>query len=138
MIVKRSLLVLIAFTASAFAEPDPPNIVLAGLNAYRQDGSKAALNVWVKGSALEFDCPPDGFAAIEKTYGRMIGFETIRVVPVSASMERVYILVKYERGPAYFSFDCYKADSDWIIPMMSYNTKPAAVLPERMLVGGTK
>ena len=133
--MKRTILLLLALTGSAFAELEPPAIVTDGLNAYWRNGGKAALSVWVQGSSLESDLPADAFSGIEKAYGRMIGFETIRVVPVAPSMERVYVLVKYERGPAYFSFDCYKAETNWIIPIMSYNTKPAAVLPERMLVG---
>jgi len=78
---------------------------------YSQYGAKSALSVWLKGSALENDFSADGFTQIEKSYGRMIGYETIRVVPVSASMQRVYILIKYQRGPVYVSFDCYKIDT---------------------------
>jgi len=136
--VKYSILLLIAFAGSAFAELEPPAIVTDGLNAYWRNGGKAAWSVWVKGSSLEYELPTDAFAGIEKAYGRMIGFETIRVTPVCPSMQRVYMLVKYERGPAYFSFDCYKTERDWIIPIMCYNTKPAAVLPERLLLGEGK
>jgi len=63
----------------------------------------------------------------------VLGFETIRIVPVSPSLQRVYVLLKYERGPAYLSFDCYKPDANWIIPRMNYDIKPEAILPERLL-----
>jgi hypothetical protein len=132
--VKYSILLLIACVGTVFAETEPPAIVTDGLNAYWRNGGKAAWSVWVQGSSLENELPADAFAGIEKAYGRMIGYETIRVTQVCPSMQRVYMLVKYERGPAYFSFDCYKTEKDWIIPIMSYNTKPAAILPERMLV----
>jgi len=136
--MKTAILLLLVFVGSAFADTAPPAIVTDGLNAYYRNGTKAALNVWLAGSPLENNFSPEGFAQIEKDYGRMVGFEMIRVVPVSASMQRVYVLIKYEWGPAYVVFDCYKPDTRWIIPMLSYNTKPAAVLPERMLIGPGK
>lgn len=136
--MRLAILLLLALVGAAIADTAPPAIVTDGLNAYYRNGAKAALNVWLAGSPLENNFSPEGFAQIEKAYGRMLGYEIIRVVPVSPSIQRVYVLIKYEWGPAYVAFDCYKPDTRWIIPMLSYNTKPTAVLPERLLIGTGK
>ena len=134
--MKHALLLLLCLAGSAFANPQPLDLVIEGLNSYCRSGGAAAVETWQKGSVREgFSFVEEFFAQTEKLYGRVLGFETIRVVPVSASMQRVYILLKYERGPAYLSFDCYKPDSNWIIPRMNCDTKPEAVLPERLLAG---
>jgi len=132
------LCALISLAGSAFAELEPPGIVVDGLNALWRSGGKAALDVWQRGSANVNPVSPDGFAEIEKAYGRMLGYETIQVVPITGSMQRVYMLIKYERGPAFASFDCYKPEANWIIALMNYGVKPGAVLPERMLAGRGK
>lgn len=134
--MKHALLLLLCLAGSAFADSQPLDLVIEGLNSYCRSGGNAAVETWQKGSVREgFSFVEEFFAQTEKLYGRVLGFETIRVVPVSASMQRAYILLKYERGPAYLSFDCYKPDSNWIISTMHCDTKPGAVLPERLMVG---
>lgn len=140
--MKSTLLAIIVLTGSAFAEMEPHSLVVEGLNAYQRNGGKAGLAVWTRGSAIQNDelkgGSADGFDQIEKSYGKMIGFEVIRVVPIAESMQRVYILLKYERGPAYASFDCYLSSNVWIIPMMNYSVRPSAILPNSILSGSNR
>ena len=72
---------------------------------------------------------------IETAYGKMIGFDSLGVVAVSPSLQRVYVLIKFEKGPLYASFDCYKTEGGWIIPIMDCNTKANLVLPQSLLDG---
>jgi len=137
--------ILIGFTVlnSAFAQKDIPSIITDGLNAYQKSGGKAALAAWLKGSPMENDTTTNiGMSGllgqIETAYGKMVGFDVLRVVPVSPSLQRIYILIRFEKGPVYASFDCYKAAAGWIIPIMNLNTKASEILPASLLSGSTQ
>ena len=75
---------------------------------------------------------------IETAYGKMVGFDVLRVVIVSPALQRVYILVKFEKGPVYAAFDCYKTPAGWIIPILNLNTKASEVLPANLLNGSER
>lgn len=125
------------------AESDVPAIVTDGLAAYEKSGGKEAMAVWLKGSPVENDAATKGsingyVANIETSYGKMIDYEVIRVVPISPSCRRVYVAIKHEKGPVYYAIDCYKADKDWIIPTIDFNTRPKEVLPSQMLSGASQ
>jgi hypothetical protein len=128
------------FAATALGETDIPPIVTDGLAAYEKSSGKEAMAIWLKGSAVENDAATKGningyIANIETSYGKMIGYEIICVVPFTPSCRRVYVLVKHERGPTYYAFDCYKAEQNWIIPTVELNTRPKEVLTSQMLSG---
>lgn len=96
--------------------------------------------VWLKGSPLEADTTRrttfiGEIAKLESLYGKMVGFETIHAVIVVPSMLRDYVMVKFERGPVYFAFDCYKAKNHWTIPQINFNARADAVLPAAILSG---
>jgi hypothetical protein len=138
--IKIAFVISCFLAGSAFAQEDIPAIVSSGLDAYKKSGGKAALAVWLKGSSLESDTSTGVkmigiLNQIEAAYGKMIGFEKIRLVPVSPSLIRAYVLMKYEKGPLYAAFDCYKTEAGWVIPQVDFNTKASAVLPESFLVG---
>lgn len=127
-------LVLLLSTLAIRAQTEAPDIVTEGMKAYYTPGRKAAVALWLKGSPLDEDHSTankisDTLARIEHEYGRMIGSEPIRVVPVAPSLRRVYVLLKFEKGPAYGVFDCYRAEKDWIVSTLDFNTKAAAIVP---------
>jgi hypothetical protein len=135
-----TILITAGIVGSALAQKDVPNIVTDGLNAYQKSGGKAALAAWLKGSPMENDTTTSISTAgllgqIETAYGKMVGFDVLRVVIVSPALQRVYVLIKFERGPVYASFDCYKASAGWIIPILNLNTKASEVLPANLLSG---
>lgn len=122
------------------AESDMPAVVTDGLAAYEKSGGKEAMAIWLKGSPVENDAATKGsingyMANIETSYGKMIGYEIIRVVPISPSCRRVYLVIKHEKGPVFYAFDCYKANGDWIVPTIDFNTRPKEVLPSQILSG---
>ncbi len=95
---------------------------------------------WLKSSVVANDTTTKmavsgGMAQIETAYGKMIGSEVIRVVQIAPSMLRAYVLVKYERGPAFFTFDCYKMNGEWSVFFLDFNTKPSVALPTDILTG---
>lgn len=135
-----AILIACCLAGSALAAADIPSIVTDGIAAYQKSGGKAALAAWLKGSPMENDTTTSIhmsglLSQIETAYGKMIGFDPIRVVAISPSVQRVYVLLKFEKGPLYASFDCYKAQGNWIIPNLDCNTKANLILPPNLLDG---
>ena len=135
-----SILVTCIIASSALAQKDIPNILTEGLNALQNTGGKAAVAVWHKGSPMENNASATAsnerfLAEIEGDYGKMVGFELIRIVPLSPSCEWVYIVIKYEKGPVYGAFNCYKGSKGWVIPTYGLHTRASEVLPINLLSG---
>src|ERR1700748_25993 len=99
-----TILITCLIAGSAFAQKDIPNILREGLNALQNSGGKAAVAIWHKGSPMENNSAATAsnerfLAEVEGDYGKMLGFELIRIVSLSPSCEWVYIVIKYEKGP---------------------------------------
>jgi hypothetical protein len=125
---------------AAPADTSVPAIVVEGMREFAARGLRAALATWLRGSPVENSGALEQMAAavtpIEAAYGRMVGYEVVRVVPVSPSVRRVYAVLRYERGPLYAYFDCYRAASGWVIPTLLTHTQASQILPADLLAGG--
>lgn len=135
------LILPLLLAASALSEdqrPIPP-IVGQGFEALLKNGSLAAMNAWLSGSARDNDDDQDRAAAklnsVQSVYGRCTGYEIVRTVPLTTSTERVYAAVKFEKGVAWMSFDCYRPGRDWIISRFDFGTNANLVLPPNILGG---
>jgi len=121
--------------------PEVPAIVTRGLEAYRANGLSGALEVWLAASPVGDNATAKagmltGLAPLETVYGKMVGWDIVDVIEVSAHVRRVYVVVRLERGPLYGFFDCYqKASDDWIIPGVLFHAKAQEILPPRYLGG---
>jgi hypothetical protein len=136
-------LLVCSFTALASPEQEIPAIVTDGLKVYQKSGGKAALEVWLQGSPMDGEEGPEAslrglLGQIEKAYGKMIGFEPVRTVNFSASVRRVYLVLRFEKGPAYIAFDCYKQGEKWTIPSLDVNTKVTQVFPPAIISGSSQ
>ncbi len=112
-----------------------PPVVRAGLEAYKVNGSHTAMKTWLANSPIadELNSAVPAFEKIEQAYGRMVGYETLEVLPLGTHVSRSYVILLYEKGPTYIWFDCYKAKDDWIMTSFLMNTKPDVILPPTML-----
>jgi len=127
---------LLAATGGAAQTPEPPPVVRAGLEAYRQQGAAAAFRIWLVGSPI-----PEGqvgsnkaaFDQIEIGYGHMVGYDVLKVVPVGPHVSRTYIVMLYEKGPVYIYFDCYRGSERWIMTAFFFHARPDSILPRSML-----
>lgn len=120
-------------------EAGVPPIVAKGFEEFEKNGTLAAMGVWLAGSARDNDDEQDRATAkmssIQGIFGRMLGYELIRVVMLSPSTKRAYAAVKFERGVAWMSFDCYRPGKDWIISRFDFGTNANLVLPPNILGG---
>lgn len=121
-------------------QTEAPTIVSDWLSVYEKSGEKEAMAVWFKGSPIETDTNATIsisalFNRLETAYGKMIGFEPIRTVPVAPSFCRVYVLIKYERSPLFGVFECYKIDGKWAVTTVDFNVKASSILPAHVLEG---
>jgi hypothetical protein len=135
-----TLLVILFCVGPVHAQSDVPTIVTDGFVAYQKSGGEAAMAVWLKDSPIGTDTTTrinvvGGLAQIATAYGKMVGYEILRTVSVAPSLKRIFVLGKFEKGPVFFAFDCYKADKIWTLPLINFNTKPNSILPEGMLNG---
>jgi hypothetical protein len=132
---------LCSVLVSEAADTGVPEVVTAGIDAYIKSGSGAAIEAWIKGSAVESnrqqrDQIAKTIQQVETLYGKMLGWELVRVVPITASCRRVYGALKYEKGPLWTVFDCYKSNA-WILADVQFHTEAKEVLPASILSGGT-
>jgi hypothetical protein len=145
MLKTLTLVILVALGAAhrldgqqAQRSTDVPPIVLRGFEAYIARGTEAAFDTWLTGSPVASDANMrasaiDGLKAVEAQYGRVVGHEILGVAPVGTTVRRVYVVIRYERGPLYAWFDCYQTGETWIIPGFLVNTRPQLILPPEML-----
>lgn len=116
-----------------------PPIVGKGFEEFQKNGTLAAMGVWLAGSARDNDDDQDRATAkmnsLQGLFGRMLGYELVRVVSLSLSSKRVYAAVKFEKGVAWMSFDCYRAEKDWIISRFDFGTNANLILPPNILGG---
>jgi hypothetical protein len=139
MKIKTFLLVVTLFILSTTASAqEVPKMITQGLDAYKASGFSEAFSIWLKGSPLESDKTTmmnlkGAFTQIESMYGKATGYELFRTTEISQSTTRVYVEIRYEKGPLFVFFDCYKSSNGWIIPMMKFHTEADKILPEDLL-----
>jgi hypothetical protein len=136
--LKPLLLAALLFSLSiAFGQSaELPVVLKNGIASYERFGAKSALENWLKGSPLEKDALAvqkltESLVHLESEYGKMIGWSFIRNVDLG-SVQRVYITLNYEKGPAYAWFDCYQSST---ISAFDFNTQASAILPPSILGG---
>lgn len=116
-----------------------PQIVIDGLEAYRRDGLRSAVAIWMKGSPAAGDVNVNDLAVqlgpMEAAYGKAIGHDILRVVPIGRFVKRVYAIIRYERGPLYAFFDCYESPTGWIVAGFLTHTSASEIVPYDMITG---
>ena len=130
------LLLVMCFIMSApsYAE-EVPAIVTQGLDAYKASTYTEAFRVWLKGSPLDADKTTamnllGAFTQIESAYGKFTGYDILRIVALSRSTIRVYVEIRYEKGPLFAFFECYNSPKGWIIPTVRFHMEADKLLPD--------
>jgi hypothetical protein len=113
---------------------DVPAIVTDGFKAYAQSGSNSAVDVWCKGSPMETDLTnrmttATNLTKFEGAYGKYIGWELVKVYTLTPSNKVIFAVAKFEKGPLWLAFSCYKANDTWNIPLLGMAADAMKILP---------
>lgn len=115
------------------AEGPVPEILIAGLDAYRTGGMGQAMRAWLRNSALEGSKQAIAAGTVlhqaQEIYGNYRGFEPITIRDVTASTRIVYLALDYDRGPVFAKFVTYRTDQGWVMIGLLCSTDDTAVLP---------
>jgi hypothetical protein len=113
---------------------DVPPPVFLGLIAYRDKGLDAAVQAWIKDSAIEQHNEPlpqvDALRQAPRYYGVYRNFEFLGVQDLSMRVREVYLVMNYDRGPLFGRFLCFRSeDHGWVVLNFDFNIRPEAILP---------
>jgi len=138
------LLLLCAFSVRSFTQVpehdesrrhiDVPPPVFLGLIAYRDKGLDAAVQAWIKDSAIQEHNEPlpqvDALRQASRYYGVYRNFEILGSQDPSQRVRTVYLVMNYDRGPLFGSFLCYRSeDHGWVVLNFDFNVRPEVILP---------
>ncbi len=112
----------------------PPPIIL-GLIAYRDKGLDAAVQAWIKDSALEVNKDPlpqvEPLRQASSYFGVYRNFEILSMQDVSLRVRAVYFVMNYDRGPLFGRFLTFRSeDHGWLVLSFDFNTNPELILPQ--------
>jgi hypothetical protein len=112
-----------------------PDVVMQGMAQYAHAGAEAALQTWVAGGPLETEeyvqSQARGLHRIEAFFGKYQGYETIRVSEITPRIRAVYLVMNFEKGPAFCYMLCYQTQSGkWVVSDFDGSTSPRRILPE--------
>jgi hypothetical protein len=111
-----------------------PDIIMSGLNVYKEKGPEAAVKEWIKGSPVEGQknalSQANVLLQVEAFYGTYKSVELINIKNVTSTAKMVYVQLNYENGPVFAYFVIYnKGDNNWIVTNFQFHTDPASILP---------
>src|SRR6185295_9712262 len=110
-----------------------PDIIMNGLNVYKEKGPNGAVVEWLKGSPVEGQknalSQANSLLQVEAFYGNYQSVELINIKDITHTSKIVYVQLNYENGPVFAYFVLYKKGDGWIITSFQFHTDPAAILP---------
>ena len=95
-----------------------PAYIIAGLQAYEQQGYEAAVKTWLTGSPFENATAMASriafFKNIEKLYGQFLGYDLV-FNQQTATSSRVYIRMNFQRTAGYILFTSMPRQGQWVL-----------------------
>lgn len=134
----RTLVGLLTVIPSLVAAQQPiPPLVSKGLDLLIDGQCEAAFQEWTNGWTAPDDSVKRqtlmGSCAVLQQFGKLNGYDIVRVVPVTPSLTRVYVLLRYDLQPLYLLLVAYRPKRDWKITTVTWNTLPEKVFPPDIL-----
>ena len=114
------------------------SLVERGLAAYVKDGGTAAIQSWLKGSALEGNpqalTQANALRQIEDFYGKPESYQIISDQSISSKVRMVLAVLNYSKGPAFLRMQVYlNSSNEWISTEFKFSTEAVSLLPSSML-----
>ena len=113
--------------------PVPP-IVQKGIALYASAGPVQALETWRQGGLLDGSRndvqQTETFREMVRPLRNYLSYELVATKEICRTSKIVYLAMNFERGLLYASFLVYhRADKEWIVQNMDFNTKPDVIMP---------
>ena len=113
--------------------PAPPPLVLTGLKTMVEGRCRVALTTWTstwpEEAAAGRDRLISGCEELAK-FGAVDGYDLVRVVDVTPSLLRIYVVLRYAIQPVYLVLVAYAPDTKtWKINAVQWNTNPDDIFP---------
>lgn len=133
-----ALPLLLASLAVQAQAPSPKAVFANGVQAYMKGGANAAINEWLKGSALEGNpqatSQANSMRTIEDFYGKPEGHEILSESPVSERSVMLLAVINFQKGPVYARFQLYKlATGSWVVTEFKVHTDATQLFPNSAL-----
>lgn len=110
-----------------------PDIVRAGLEAYKNGSAPAAIQAWVKGGPLDGSATAStdvrALDEIQQSYGGYRSFEVIHANDITHRIRVIYLALYFERGPVFSRFIIYRTGATWVVTNFRFSTDAEAILP---------
>ena len=120
----------------AAAEPGPalPPVVQSGLTLLASGGPQPAVESWCQGGILE---RVEGTSMVRerqlKDYANLLGnyraYELIETRAIGRTSQLLYLTLNFERGAVYARFLVCRADKQWVVQSLAFDTRPEAIMP---------
>jgi len=110
-----------------------PDIVRAGLEAYKNGGAQAALQAWVKGGPLDGSAEEStditALDQLQQSYGAYRSFDVVHASNLTHRIQVIYLALYFEKGPVFARFMVYRTGATWVLTSLKFNSDVDAILP---------
>jgi hypothetical protein len=130
----RTLVGLLALCPTLLMAQQPlPAPAAAGLELLLKGDCIPAFTQWTS----SWTSPPDsakrqalvGSCDLFKQFGKLNGYDLVRIVPVTENLTRIYVVLRYDIEPVYLMLVAYRPAGEWRITTVNWNTNADRVLP---------
>jgi hypothetical protein len=74
-----------------------------------------------------------GFRQVVSYAGKVVGYDTIRIVELTPNLRRAYFLLRCQTQPVYLMLVLYRATDRWVVTSVNLHTNADNVLPPTLV-----
>lgn len=117
-----------------------PPAIQEGLKTFiDNNAADAAVGIWLKGTPAETDGALRGKISsslmdLSNVLGKPTGYEVVRQVQISPSVVTTYLVLKFEKGPAFMIADTYNSGKGWIVANIGVNGVMRNIFTEDFII----
>ena len=125
--------------AGAQIDSSVPSVIQAGFELWPKTGPNIAVDTWRMGGLMQNDNALPMHVNYLKEAQRALGayksYELIQSREIGRQSKFIYLSINFQRGAVYARFLMYRAERDWVVQSMAFDTKPESLMPWLALAG---
>lgn len=114
-----------------------PKIISNALEKYQKEGADNLIPNLLIGSPIEGDknalSQVNLLKQIETFYGKYINSELYKSISINQSINLIYFVMNYEKGPLYGSATVYNANGKEIVSTFNFHTDIKQIIPSELI-----